>query len=76
MSRSLASSSVATHLHYLRWCGFCRLAGGAGAGAVSSLHALYRGFTLVLTSLYLLQECVHAYQVIMSFLSHIIGFNN
>nr|AIG51873.1 odorant receptor [Helicoverpa armigera]QPX50343.1 odorant receptor [Helicoverpa armigera] len=57
---SLSSASLATHLRLLRWCGYCRLAGGA---RLARLHALYRALTLALTTVYLLQECVYAYQV-------------
>ncbi|CAH0700952.1 unnamed protein product [Spodoptera exigua] len=63
--RSLSSRSVATHLRILRRCGYCRLAGRAArlGSLPATLHALYRGFTLALTTLYLLQECIYAYQV-------------
>ncbi|KAJ8735945.1 hypothetical protein PYW07_007565 [Mythimna separata] len=61
--RSLSAGSVSTHLRILRWCGFCRLSGGARASLRGSLHALYRAFTLALTSAYLLQECIYSYQV-------------
>lgn len=61
--RSLSSRSVSTHLHILRGCGFCQLAGGARGSVLGALHALYRAFALAATSLYLLQECVYAYQV-------------
>nr|QNS36255.1 olfactory receptor 94b [Mythimna separata] len=60
---SLSAGSVSTHLRILRWCGFCRLSGSARASLRGSLHALYRAFTLALTSAYLLQECIYSYQV-------------
>lgn len=56
---SLAGRSVGPHLATLRAVGFCRVREGGGTGA----HALYRAAVLATTSLYLLQECVYAYQV-------------
>ncbi|KAM3956753.1 odorant receptor Or1-like [Aphomia sociella] len=60
---SLAGSSVSLHLRYLRRCGFCRLAGAARVPSpLRSLHTSYCTFALTATSMYVLQQCVYAYQ--------------
>nr|UVB79103.1 odorant receptor 1 [Heortia vitessoides] len=72
---SLAGSSVAPHLVFLRRCGFCRIPrlltapkkparkGGAPRPTLAhQLHALYCTFALAVTTVYLVQECVYAYQ--------------
>ncbi|XP_053613069.1 uncharacterized protein LOC128676766 isoform X2 [Plodia interpunctella] len=53
---SLAREAVQPHLATLRWCGFCRLSPRRAA------HDLYCWFALLVTTTYLLQECVYAYQ--------------
>lgn len=61
-SSSLAGTCVAVHLHCLRWCGFCRLPAQTPR-PLRVAHEIYRMFALAATSIYLLQECIYAYQV-------------
>ncbi|NP_001091790.1 candidate olfactory receptor [Bombyx mori] len=60
---SLSGSSVFRHLFLLRCCGFCRLSRSSTARrGLSVAHEVYRALTLTLTVVYLLQECIYAYQ--------------
>lgn len=62
MLRFLSSQSVSVHLRILRLCGFYRQR-NAHNKEFTIFHATYRSLMLALTLLYLLQECIYAYQV-------------
>ncbi|KAL0901045.1 hypothetical protein ABMA27_006374 [Loxostege sticticalis] len=63
---SLAGSSVAPHLALLRRVGFCHLQGAAGGGSARSgpkrLHSYYCLFAFGVTSGYVLQQAIYAFQ--------------
>ncbi|KAL0850684.1 hypothetical protein ABMA28_006629 [Loxostege sticticalis] len=60
--RSLAGRSVSAHLTFLRLCGFCRLGRDGSSPLARRAHAFYCSFALAVTTVYLMQECVYAYQ--------------
>ncbi|XP_013175791.1 PREDICTED: odorant receptor Or2-like [Papilio xuthus] len=57
---SVELSAVSGHAAVLRRAGYWRLS--AGTTRVLRLHALYRAVVFATTCIYLLQECVYAYQ--------------
>ncbi|KAM3956747.1 odorant receptor 94b [Aphomia sociella] len=63
ISMSLAGKSVSLHLRLLRCCGFYQLSSTDDTSPLlRRIHTAYCQFTLAVTTVYLLQECVYAYQ--------------